>query len=220
MSDLPRLLSPREAADVLQVHPRTLARLRAAGLLQTCKTPGGYCRYSEAQVRVLRAAREGTLTAAEAAKKMGVDVALLERVVRVYQGSAPLDDGLRVGVELLTSAQAAALAGTDAQTIRNLVRRGALRPAGRQGRRLLFHADDVRAAAGAGGDPLLEAGQVAALAGVDRRTVARWADSGQLSCVVSPGGQRRYRESEVRALMTDGIGRRRRASAGGTVESG
>ena len=39
--------------------------------------------------------------------------------------------------------------------------------------------------------------EVAALFGVDRRTVARWANEGRLSSFRTIGGHRRYRESEV-----------------------
>ena len=36
----------------------------------------------------------------------------------------------------------------------------------------------------------------------DPKTVTRWAKSGKLTSVRTPGGHRRYRESEVRALLT------------------
>lgn len=37
---------------------------------------------------------------------------------------------------------------------------------------------------------------------VDPKTVTRWAKAGKLTCVRTLGGHRRYRESEVRALLT------------------
>lgn len=50
-------------------------------------------------------------------------------------------------------------------------------------------------------EPLLAPHEVAAMFRVDRKTVTRWARAGKLSCVVTPGGHRRYREAEVRALL-------------------
>ncbi|MGD9527214.1 BldC family transcriptional regulator [Pseudonocardia sp.] len=51
------------------------------------------------------------------------------------------------------------------------------------------------------GDRLLTPGEVAALFGVDPRTVARWATSGRIGALRTPGGHRRYRESDVRRLL-------------------
>lgn len=48
---------------------------------------------------------------------------------------------------------------------------------------------------------LLSPSEVARLFQVDTKTVARWADAGKLSVFRTIGGQRRYRESEVRALL-------------------
>lgn len=48
---------------------------------------------------------------------------------------------------------------------------------------------------------LLKSGEVAALFRVDPKTVARWAAKGLLPSTVTPGGQRRYRETDVRALL-------------------
>jgi excisionase family DNA binding protein len=52
-----------------------------------------------------------------------------------------------------------------------------------------------------GWDRLLTPGEVAALFRVDAKTVARWARSGRISSVRTLGGHRRFRESEVRALL-------------------
>lgn len=49
---------------------------------------------------------------------------------------------------------------------------------------------------------LLTPAEVAALFGVGPTTVARWAAKGRLGSVRTPGGHRRFRESEVRALLT------------------
>ena len=49
---------------------------------------------------------------------------------------------------------------------------------------------------------MLAPGYVAALFRVDPKTVWRWGTSGQLSYVIEPGrGERRYRTSEVAALL-------------------
>jgi excisionase family DNA binding protein len=48
---------------------------------------------------------------------------------------------------------------------------------------------------------LLTPGEVAALFRVDPKTVTRWAAPGRISSIRTPGGHRRFRESEVRALL-------------------
>jgi len=50
---------------------------------------------------------------------------------------------------------------------------------------------------------LLTPGEVAALFRVDPKTVTRWAASGRISSIRTPGGHRRFRESEVRVLLGD-----------------
>ncbi len=50
-------------------------------------------------------------------------------------------------------------------------------------------------------DPLLTPGEVAALFKVDPKTVTRWARQGKLTAIRTLGAHRRYRESEVRALL-------------------
>ena len=50
-------------------------------------------------------------------------------------------------------------------------------------------------------EPLLTPAEVAALFRVDPKTVTRWAKAGKLSAIRTLGGHRRYRESEVRALL-------------------
>ncbi len=54
------------------------------------------------------------------------------------------------------------------------------------------------------GDQLLTPREVADLFGVDPMTVRRWAAAGRIGSVRTPGGHRRYRESEVRALLAGG----------------
>lgn len=54
---------------------------------------------------------------------------------------------------------------------------------------------------------LLTGPEVAALFRVDAKTVTRWAAAGRIGSIRTLGGHRRYRESEVRALLegeTDG----------------
>jgi excisionase family DNA binding protein len=48
---------------------------------------------------------------------------------------------------------------------------------------------------------LLTPGEVAALFRVDPKTVTRWAASGRISSIRTPGGHRRFRETEVRDLL-------------------
>lgn len=48
---------------------------------------------------------------------------------------------------------------------------------------------------------LMTPGEVAALFRVDPKTVTRWAASGRISSIRTPGGHRRFRESEVQALL-------------------
>ena len=50
-------------------------------------------------------------------------------------------------------------------------------------------------------DDLMKPREVAAAFRVDPKTVTKWANAGKLTCVRTPGGQRRYRADEVRALL-------------------
>ena len=38
---------------------------------------------------------------------------------------------------------------------------------------------------------------------VDPKTVTRWASAGRIGSIRTPGGHRRFREAEVRSLLTD-----------------
>ena len=53
----------------------------------------------------------------------------------------------------------------------------------------------------ADGDELLTPSEVAALFRVDPKTVTRWAKAGKLTSIRTLGGHRRYRASEVYALL-------------------
>jgi len=55
----------------------------------------------------------------------------------------------------------------------------------------------------ASGDRLLTASEVAELFRVDPKTVTRWARSGKLASIRTPGGQRRFRQAEVQAFLED-----------------
>lgn len=50
-------------------------------------------------------------------------------------------------------------------------------------------------------DRLLTPGEVATLFRVDPKTVTRWASAGRIGSIRTPGGHRRFREAEVRALL-------------------
>ena len=50
---------------------------------------------------------------------------------------------------------------------------------------------------------LLTPHQVAEMFRVDPKTVARWASNGWIGSIRTPGGHRRFRESEVRALLAE-----------------
>lgn len=56
----------------------------------------------------------------------------------------------------------------------------------------------------ANNERLLTPGEVAALFRVDPKTVTRWAASGRITSIRTPGGHRRFRESEVRNLLSGG----------------
>jgi excisionase family DNA binding protein len=52
-----------------------------------------------------------------------------------------------------------------------------------------------------GQEILLTPAEVAALFRVDPKTVTRWAKAGKLTSIRTLGGHRRYKESEVKALL-------------------
>ncbi len=49
---------------------------------------------------------------------------------------------------------------------------------------------------------LLTPAEVASLFRVDPKTVTRWAKSGKITSIRTLGGHRRYKESEVKALLS------------------
>ena len=50
---------------------------------------------------------------------------------------------------------------------------------------------------------LLTPGEVASLFRVDPKTVTRWASAGRIGSIRTPGGHRRFRESEVRTMLAN-----------------
>lgn len=54
-----------------------------------------------------------------------------------------------------------------------------------------------------GNERLLTPGEVATLFRVDPKTVTRWATAGRIGSIRTPGGHRRFRESEVTALLNE-----------------
>ena len=52
-------------------------------------------------------------------------------------------------------------------------------------------------------DRLLTPGEVARMFRVDPKTVTRWAASGRIGSIRTPGGNRRFHESEVKDLLDD-----------------
>jgi excisionase family DNA binding protein len=62
---------------------------------------------------------------------------------------------------------------------------------------------DVTTTMGHVGERLLTPGEVAALFRVDPKTVTRWATAGRIGSIRTPGGHRRFRESEVKTLLAE-----------------
>ena len=52
-------------------------------------------------------------------------------------------------------------------------------------------------------EPLLTPGEVAVMFNVNPKTVTRWALTGRIGSIRTPGGHRRFRESEVHGLLAD-----------------
>jgi excisionase family DNA binding protein len=70
---------------------------------------------------------------------------------------------------------------------------------------LPLHEEKVMVARTTEVEKLLTPAEVASLFRVDPKTVTRWAKAGKLNSIRTLGGHRRYREAEVRALLTDVI---------------
>ena len=52
-----------------------------------------------------------------------------------------------------------------------------------------------------GTERLLTPGEVAEMFRVDPKTVTRWASGGRIGSIRTPGGHRRFKEAEVKALL-------------------
>ena len=78
--------------------------------------------------------------------------------------------------------------------------------------------------AGSDGERLLTPAEAGALLRVDPSTVSRWHRQGLIPGLRTPGGHRRFRESDVRALMqpspADALWRRQAAAGAGNTRSG
>jgi excisionase family DNA binding protein len=68
-----------------------------------------------------------------------------------------------------------------------------------------LHEEKVMVARTTEVEKLLTPAEVASLFRVDPKTVTRWAKAGKLNSIRTLGGHRRYREAEVRALLSDVI---------------
>ena len=53
-------------------------------------------------------------------------------------------------------------------------------------------------------EPMLTPEQAGARLGIGAKTLTRWADTGRIKCVRLPSGHRRYRLSDVDAILRDG----------------
>ncbi|MEV4837754.1 helix-turn-helix domain-containing protein [Nonomuraea sp. NPDC049486] len=60
---------------------------------------------------------------------------------------------------------------------------------------------NTETAATATAERLYKRGEAAEYCRVSTRTITRWADEGKLPHVRNPGGHRRYRESDLKAVM-------------------
>lgn len=52
-------------------------------------------------------------------------------------------------------------------------------------------------------DRLMTPSEVAKVFRVDPKTVTRWAAAGRIGSIRTPGGHRRFRESEIKVLLED-----------------
>lgn len=53
-------------------------------------------------------------------------------------------------------------------------------------------------------DRLLTPSEVASMFRVDPKTVTRWAKAKKIQSIITPGGHRRFKESQVRKLLEEG----------------
>jgi excisionase family DNA binding protein len=100
---------------------------------------------------------------------------------------------------LLSLTEAAAIAQVEPRTLARWADGGKVwsaRPGGSGWRK--YRESEVRALAPG---KMLRIGEAARLLGRDVKTLVRWSDRGKLAPVRLPGGGRRFREEDVRALL-------------------
>lgn len=108
---------------------------------------------------------------------------------------------------LLTPSEVAKLFRVDSKTVTRWARAGKLPAIRTLGGHRRYHTSDILAfLKDFRGDEedLLSPSEVAKLFRVDPKTVTRWAKAGKLSAIRTLGGHRRYRASEVLALLDGG----------------
>jgi excisionase family DNA binding protein len=106
---------------------------------------------------------------------------------------------------LYTTAEVARLWNADQKTISRWADTGELPSIRTPGGHRRFTEATVREHVGfLGGDTYLTTAEVAAIFRVSPKTVRGWAETGKLPCIRTVGGQRRFRESEIRALIEGG----------------
>lgn len=105
---------------------------------------------------------------------------------------------------LLAPSEVARLFGVDSKTVTRWARAGRLGSVRTPSGHRRYRESEVRVLLGAkglDGTGTLTPSEVARMFSVDPATVTRWAKAGRLSSVRTPGGHRRYWESEVRGLL-------------------
>ena len=105
------------------------------------------------------------------------------------------------GKGLLAPGEVALIFRVDPRTVANWARAGLLESARKgRGHRRFDAAQPLIAGATAAG-PLLTPAEVAWMFQVDAQTVLRWDATGKVTSVRTPGGIRRYAESQFTALL-------------------
>lgn len=105
--------------------------------------------------------------------------------------------------ELLMPAEVAEMFGVDPRTVTKWAREGKL-PHARTpgGHRRYFKKDILPFLDGHEPQTLYSPGTVARMFGVRPNTVTRWAKSGRLTCVMTPGCHRRYLSTQIDPLRS------------------
>ncbi len=108
--------------------------------------------------------------------------------------------------ELLWPREVAELCGVGPETVTRWARQGRIRYVRTPGGHRRYRAADVWALAAAAVADMLTTAQVAAMFGVDPRTVWTWTKQGKLTAVRTPSRRVRYRQAEVQALYAATLG--------------